>query len=191
MTAAESLYVHPLGVCESNDVGAGTRVWAFAHVLDGAKLGSACNVGDHAFIENGAVVGDRVTIKNAVLIWDGVTIEDDVFIGPNAIFTNDFVPRAHIHKSAAEFGKTLVREGASIGAGATIVCGNTVGANALVGAGAVVTRDVPDHALVVGNPARQIGWVCRCGGRLDDALACASCGITHVRNTQGGLHALS
>ena len=190
MTAAESVYVHPLGVCESNDVGAGTRVWAFAHVLDGAKVGAACNVGDHAFIENGAVVGNRVTIKNAVLIWDGVTIEDDVFIGPNALFTNDFVPRAHIHKSAADFGKTLVREGASIGAGATIVCGITVGANALVGAGTVVTRDVPDHALVVGNPARQIGWVCRCGGRLDDELVCSDCGTGHESRPERGLVAL-
>ncbi len=153
-------------------------------------MGAGCNICDHAFIEGGAVVGDRVTVKNAVLVWDGVTVEDDVFIGPNAIFTNDFVPRAHVRKSPTEFGKTVVRNGASIGANATIVCGVTIGANALVGAGAVVIHDVPDHALVVGNPGRQVGWVCRCGGRLDDQLVCLSCTTPHRnRDDDHGLEA--
>ncbi len=180
------VFVHALGVCESDAVGPGTRVWAFAHILAGATVGRDCNVCDHAFIEGGAIVGDRVTIKNAVLIWDGVTIGDDVFIGPNALFTNDIVPRAHVRKDRSEFAQTAVRDGASIGAGATIVCGTSIGANALVGAGAVVTRDVADHALVVGNPARQIGWVCRCGGRLDTSLRCETCGAAYRQQDDGG-----
>ena len=142
----DEVFVHPLGVCETDTVGAGTRIWAFAHVLAGAAIGADCNICDHAFIEGGAVVGDRVTVKNGVTIWDGVTIEDDAFIGPNVVFTNDFVPRAHIRRSPDELERTLVRSGASIGANATVVCGVTIGANALVGAGTVVIRDVPAHA---------------------------------------------
>jgi UDP-2-acetamido-3-amino-2,3-dideoxy-glucuronate N-acetyltransferase len=168
--------IHDKALCESDDVGPGTRIWAFAHVMAGAKVGADCNVCDHAFIETGAVIGDRVTIKNNVLLWDKVIVEDDVFLGPNAVFTNDAVPRVAFKKDPSEFRPTLVRTGASIGANATIVCGITIGAHAFVGAGAVVTRDVADHALVVGNPARGVGWVCRCGGRLDGELTCPACG---------------
>ena len=175
MTLDPKVFVHPQGLCESDDVGPGTRVWAFAHVLPGAVVGADCNVCDHAYIEGGARIGDRVTVKNRVLVFDGVTVEDDAFLGPAVVFTNDFVPRAHVKKGHDEFLPTAVRTGASIGANATIVCGTTIGAHALVGAGAVVTRDVPAHALVVGNPARQIGWVCRCGGRLGDDLVCPAC----------------
>lgn len=173
--AEEEVFVHSHGLCESVAVGPGTRVWAFAHVMNGATIGAHCNVGGHAFVEAGAIVGDRVTIKNAVQIWDKCVIEDDVFLGPNMIFTNDMNPRAAFKKDASAFLPTRVRQGASIGANATIVCGVTVGANAFVGAGAVVIRDVPDHAVVVGNPARRIGWMCACGGRLDDALDCPDC----------------
>ncbi len=170
-----SVFVHERALCESSEIGARTRVWAFAHVMEGARVGADCNVGDHAFIEAGAVIGDRVTVKNAVLVWDKVTVEDDVFLGPNMIFTNDSVPRAAFKKPSDQFLPTRVRRGASIGANATIVCGVTVGEAAFVGAGAVVVRDVPARALVVGNPAAPIGWICDCGERLGESLRC-SCG---------------
>jgi acetyltransferase-like isoleucine patch superfamily enzyme len=178
-------FVHERGLCESDEVGEGTRIWAFAHVMKGAKIGARCNVCDHAFIETGAVVGDRVTIKNAVLLWDGVRIEDDVFIGPNAVFTNVERPRAGLKKKREEFGETVVRRGATIGANATIVCGITVGEYAFVGAGAVVTKDVPAHAMVVGSPARPIGWACVCGARLPEGLTCAECGRAFAATGSG------
>jgi acetyltransferase-like isoleucine patch superfamily enzyme len=171
----EGVFVHGNGLCESASVGPGTRVWAFAHVLDGAAVGSDCNICDGAFVEGGARVGDRVTIKNQVMIFDGVTIEDDVFLGPGVIFTNDFTPRSFIKKHGAELDRTTVRRGATLGAGVVVVCRTTIGEYAFVGAGSVVTRDVPAHAFVVGNPGRVIGWVCECGLRLPDDLAC-SCG---------------
>lgn len=172
MSRDASVFVHERALCESDDVGPRTRVWAFAHVMRGAKVGADCNIGDHAFIESGAVLGDRVTVKNAVLVWDRVTIEDDVFLGPNMVFTNDLVPRAAFRKDASQFLPTRVRRGASIGANVTVVCGVTVGEAAFVGAGAVVARDVPSRALVVGNPARWIAWMCDCGERLGNDLAC-------------------
>ncbi len=150
-------FVHAQGICETPNVGEGTRVWAFAHVLPGARLGRDCNVCDHVFIENDVVVGDRVTIKCGVQLWDGITLEDDVFVGPNATFTNDPFPRSRQHPEA--FPRTLVQRGASIGANATILPGITIGTSAMVGAGAVVLRSVPPHAIVVGNPARIVGYV--------------------------------
>jgi UDP-2-acetamido-3-amino-2,3-dideoxy-glucuronate N-acetyltransferase len=170
-----TVYVHPKGLCESDRVGPRTRIWAFAHVLPGAEVGADCNVGDHAFIEGGARLGDRVTVKNAVLVWDRVTVEDEVFLGPNMVFTNDLAPRVGFRKAPDELVPTLVRRGATIGANATVVCGVTIGGHAFVAAGAVVVDDVADHALVAGNPARRIGWVCACGRRLGEPLAC-SCG---------------
>jgi UDP-2-acetamido-3-amino-2,3-dideoxy-glucuronate N-acetyltransferase len=170
-----SVFVHPIGLCESDRVGPRTRTWAFAHVLEGAVVGADCNLGDHAYVEGGARIGDRVTVKNAVLVWDRVTVEDEVFLGPNMVFTNDLTPRAGARKGPAGLVPTLVRRGATVGANATVLCGVTIGRHAFVAAGAVVTRDVPDHALVAGNPATRTGWVCTCGQRLDDALTCA-CG---------------
>ena len=172
MTTPDGVFVHPQGLCESDDIGAGTRVWAFAHVLPGAVIGRDCNVCDHAFIEGGARIGDRVTVKNAVLVWDGVTVEDDVFLGPNVVFTNDLRPRAHVKKGRDGLLPTLVRRGATLGASVTVVCGTTVGEYAFVAAGAVVTADVPAHALVAGNPAGVVGWVCSCGQRLSVDLHC-------------------
>jgi acetyltransferase-like isoleucine patch superfamily enzyme len=183
-----SVFVHPLGLCESDAVGARTRVWAFAHVMPGAVVGADCNVCDHAFIESGARIGDRVTVKNAVLVWDRVTVEDDVFLGPNMVFTNDLMPRATVKKGPGELSPTLVERGATIGANATVVCGVTIGAHAFVGAGAVVTHDVPRHALVVGNPARPMGWMCECGARLPAELVCPGCGRVYETHAQG-LHA--
>ena len=182
-----SVFVHERGLCESDEVGDGTRVWAFAHVMPGARVGSGCNVCDGAFIESGAVLGDRVTVKNNVLVWDKVVVEDDVFLGPNAVFTNDFRPRAAVKKGPEEFLGTTVRSGATIGANATVVCGVDVGRNAFVGAGTVVTRDVPAHAVVVGNPARQIGWACACGERLGDDLVCPACERRYERDAGEGL----
>ena len=141
-------------------VGAGTRVWEFTHVLAGARIGRDCNLNSHVFVENDVVVGDRVTVKCGVYLWDGVRLEDDVFVGPNATFTNDRRPRSRVPRPPAV---TTVRQGASIGAGAVMGPGVTIGRYALVAMGAVVTTDVPDHALVVGNPARRRGWVCFCG----------------------------
>lgn len=168
----EGVFVHGNGLCESASVGSGTRVWAFAHVLPGAVVGRDCNICDGAYVEGGAVVGDRVTIKNQVMVFDGVTIEDDVFLGPGVIFTNDFAPRAFIKKHGAELDRTIVARGATLGAGVVVVCRTTIGEYAFIGAGAVVTRDVPAHAFVVGNPGRAIGWVCECGLRLPDDLTC-------------------
>ncbi len=177
------MYIHPTAVCESKDVGAGTRVWAFAHVLAGAVIGRNCNIGDHVYIEGGARIGNGVVVKNQVLIWEGVTIRDDAFIGPGVIFTNDRHPRSRRLAEAADryndkdnwLASTTVCHGASIGAGAILLSGLTVGRYACVGAGAVVTRDVDDHRLVFGNPARDIGWVCICGVRLDGRLCCPQC----------------
>jgi UDP-2-acetamido-3-amino-2,3-dideoxy-glucuronate N-acetyltransferase len=149
-------FCHPAGLCESDAIGSGTRIWAFAHVLPGARIGSDCNICDHVFIEGAVVVGDRVTVKCGVQLWDGLVVEDDVFIGPNATFSNDRFPRSRQHLD--RYPTTLVRNGASIGANATILPGVTIGANAMVGAGAVVTRPVPPNAIVVGNPARIIGY---------------------------------
>jgi len=150
------VFVHEQGLCESAEVGPGTRIWAFAHVLEGARVGAECNICDGVFIEGGAVVGDRVTVKCGVQLWDGVELEDDVFVGPNATFTNDPMPRSR--QWLEEYPRTVVRAGASIGANATILPGLEIGLGAMVGAGAVVTRSVPPHAIVVGNPARIAGY---------------------------------
>lgn len=179
------VYVHPRGLCESRTVGPDTRIWAFAHVMDGAIIGAGCNICDHAFIESGAVIGNRVTVKNAVLVWDRVRIEDDVFLGPNVVFTNDLRPRAHVKRRREDFLPTRVRRGATIGAGATVVCGVTIGEHAFIAAGAVVIADLPAHALAVGNPARQIGWVCQCGERLTSDLDCPACGERYAHAVQG------
>lgn len=151
-----NFFVHPQGICESRSVGDGTRVWAFAHVLPGAQIGSDCNICDHVFVENDVVVGDRVTIKCGVQLWDGIRLANDVFVGPNVTFSNDRFPRSKQYPD--EFLRTVVAEGASLGAGAVILPGIRIGRNAMVGAGAVVTKDVPANAIVVGNPARITGY---------------------------------
>jgi acetyltransferase-like isoleucine patch superfamily enzyme/dTDP-4-dehydrorhamnose 3,5-epimerase-like enzyme len=149
-------YKHPQALVETEHVGKGTRIWAFTHILPNAVIGNDCNICDHVFIENDVSLGDRVTVKCGVQLWDGITLEDDVFIGPNATFTNDIFPRSK-HFPAA-FLKTMVKKGASIGANATILPGITIGTNSMIGAGTVVVSDVPENAIVVGNPARIIGY---------------------------------
>ena len=179
-TRVKPYFAHAQALVETEDVGQDTRIWAFAHVLPGARIGSACNICDHAFIETGAVLGNNVTVKNGVAIWQGVTIEDNVFLGPNCVLTNDPNPRAYIKKSCEALEPTLIRANATVGANATILCGVTIGRYAFIGAGAVVLRTVPDFALMVGNPARQVGWMCRCARRLPlpapvNQIASATC----------------
>ena len=153
----KDFFSHPNAIVESIQIGKGTHIWAFAHVLPGAVIGEDCNLCDHTFIENNVIIGNLVTIKSGVQLWDGITVEDDVFIGPNATFTNDPFPRSKQHLEY--FARTLIRKGASIGANATILPGLTIGQYAMVGAGAVVTKDVPPYAIVMGNPARITGYV--------------------------------
>lgn len=145
-------------------VGARTRVWAFAHLLPGSEIGEDCNICDHTFIEGAVKVGNRVTIKCGIYLWDGTIVEDDVFLGPNVVLTNDRNPRSRVHLK--EYPLMRLRKGASIGANATLLPGIEIGEYALVGAGSVVTQSVPAYALVIGNPARPTGWVCRCGQKL-------------------------
>ncbi len=159
-------YVHPKALVESTEIGPGTMIWAYAHIMRGARVGANCKIGDHAFIESGAVLGNQVTVKNGVAVWDRVTVEDNVFLGPNCVLTNDLNPRTYIQKSGEGLTPTLIRANATIGANVTIVCGITIGRYAFVGAGAVVIRSIPDFALVVGNPSRQIGWMCICAEKL-------------------------
>lgn len=189
------MYKHPTALVETDDVGDGTRIWAFTHVMADVHIGKDCNIGSHCFIESGASVGDRVTIKNGNMIWEGVTIEDDVFIGPQVVFTNDLRPRSPRFPAVAKryetkgwLVPTRVGRGASIGAGAVILAGANIGQFALVGAGAVVTHPVPAHALVTGNPARQRGWVCECGQNLEsetEAWRCPSCGRSYAESEDG------
>lgn len=180
-------YIHPLALVETDAIGPGTRVWAFAHVMAGARIGRDCNIGDHAFVESGAGIGDNVTIKNNVCVWMGVTLEDGVFVGPNVAFTNDRFPRSarmpearDRYASTAEWLEaTVVERGASIGANATILPGLRIGRYSMVAAGAVVTADVEPFALVVGAPARLAGYVCRCGHKLAGCYresTCSHCG---------------
>jgi UDP-2-acetamido-3-amino-2,3-dideoxy-glucuronate N-acetyltransferase len=153
----DGVYAHPTALVESDQIGRGTRIWAFAHVLPNARIGEDCNICDHTFIENDVFIGDRVTIKCGVQVWDGLRIEDDVFVGPNVAFTNDRWPRSG--EQPKLFPNTILKRGASLGANVTVLAGVTIGQNAMVGAGAVVTRSVPPFAVVVGNPARIVRYI--------------------------------
>jgi UDP-2-acetamido-3-amino-2,3-dideoxy-glucuronate N-acetyltransferase len=171
----ESAYVDDGAV-----IGADTKVWHFCHVMGGAVIGERCSLGQNVVVMNGTRIGNNVKIQNNVSIYEGVTLEDDVFCGPSMVFTNVINPRSHVSRKN-EYRPTLVSRGASIGANATIVCGSTLGEYAFIGAGAVVARDVPAYALMVGVPARQIGWMCQCGERLPegDAPVCRACGTAY------------
>lgn len=182
------VFVHPRALVESAAIGKSTRVWAFAHVMQDAEIGSGCNICDHVFVESHAKIGNNVTIKNGVAVWDGVGIEDDVFIGPYVVFTNDLNPRAEIKKPRERWLATSVRKGATIGANATVLCGITIGSYAFVAAGTVVTSSVPDHGLLIGVPGRLKGWMCKCATKLrvvGDRATCKNCGIRYLKNSDG------
>jgi len=178
--AHESSYVD-----DGCEVGKGTKIWHFCHIQSGARIGEGCSLGQNVNVSNNVIVGNGCKLQNNVSLYEGVELEDHVFCGPSCVFTNDLTPRAKYPKGRANYKKTLIREGASIGANATIVCGYTVGRWAMIGAGAVVACDVPDHALMLGVPARVVGYVCRCGERLsfnNGAASCSACGIHYEQD---------
>jgi UDP-2-acetamido-3-amino-2,3-dideoxy-glucuronate N-acetyltransferase len=166
------------------EIGDGTKIWHFCHIMPRAKIGRGCNIGQNVVVSPDVIVGNNVKIQNNVSLYTGVILEDDVFCGPSMVFTNVVNPRSHVPRKD-EYRRTLVKKGASIGANTTIVCGNTIGRFAFIGAGAVVTRDVPDYALIVGNPGRITGWMCECGIKLSSskeplaAATCQACGLKY------------
>ena len=194
MTAA-TYFVHESSfVDEGCEIGDGTKIWHFCHVMSGARIGERCSLGQNVVVSPGVVIGSNVKIQNNVSVYTGVTLEDDVFCGPSMVFTNVVNPRSQISRKD-EYRPTLVKRGASLGANSTILCGHTVGQYAFIGAGAVVIRDVPDYALVVGNPGRISGWMCRCGIKLaagagvPEQAVCAACGAEYRRTAAGTLQA--
>lgn len=180
------LSIHPTALVATQAIGDGTRIWAFVNILAGARIGRDCNICDRCFIENDVVLGDRVTVKCGVSLYDALTLEDDVFVGPGVIFSNDPRPRSGHHRES--YPRTLVREGSSLGAGAILLPGLTVGRFAMVGAGSLLTRDVPDFALVYGSPAQVHGHVCRCGKtlRFENGTAACACGRRFRRDPAAG-----
>ncbi|MEK7450275.1 MAG: acyltransferase [Planctomycetota bacterium] len=169
----KSVFIHPKALVETEFIKRNTRVWAFAHILKGARIGENCNIGDHAFIEEKVVIGNNVTIKNGISLWDGITIEDNVFLGPNVVFTNDLYPRSKVYLDV--YVPTLIKEGASLGANSTILAGVTIGRWAMIGAGSVVTKNAPDFTLLYGSPAKWHGYICRCAQKLKFKNKTASC----------------
>jgi UDP-2-acetamido-3-amino-2,3-dideoxy-glucuronate N-acetyltransferase len=186
MNQAADYWAHETAVIDPGaKIGSNTRIWHWAHVCGGARIGANCSLGQNVFVGNKVVIGNNVRIQNNVSVYDDVTLEDDVFCGPSMVFTNVVNPRSHVSRKH-EYMTTLVGRGATIGANATVICGHSIGEYAFVGAGAVVTRDVPGYALFVGNPARRIGWMCQCGVRLPAAhgqVTCADCG--HIYSING------
>jgi UDP-2-acetamido-3-amino-2,3-dideoxy-glucuronate N-acetyltransferase len=186
---SKNYFAHPSSIVEEPvDIGEGTKIWHFCHVMPHASIGKNCMLGQNTFVASNVRIGNNVKIENNVSVFEGVTLEDGVFCGPSCVFTNVKNPRSHISQKG-NYGKTLVKEGATIGANTTIVCGHTVGRYVFIGAGAVVTDDVPDYAMVYGNPARIQGWVCECGTSLDfsrgSKTACLKCGKTYALHGAG------
>lgn len=172
---SRAFFTHESAVIDEGvEIGEGTKIWHFSHILKNTRIGRDCTIGQNVVIGPNVTVGNHCKIQNNISIYDGVALEDEVFCGPSVVFTNVNTPRSEINRRG-EFNKTLVKKGATLGANATIVCGHTIGSYAFIGAGAVVTHDVPDYALIVGNPARRIGWACVCGRRLTADLTCPEC----------------
>ena len=181
-------FIHESSYIDENVIiGKGTKIWHFSHVQSGARIGENCVLGQNVNISNNVIIGNNVKIQNNVSVYECVELEDDVFCGPSCVFTNDFMPRSVCKKGVEGYRKTLVRQGASIGANATIVCGNTIGRYALISAGAVVTKDVPDFALMMGVPAKQTGWMCKCGEKIKDNWICAVCETRYHLSTENML----
>jgi UDP-2-acetamido-3-amino-2,3-dideoxy-glucuronate N-acetyltransferase len=179
--------IHPSSDVQTKNIGAETKVWQYTIILPEAKIGNYCNINAFCFIENDVEIGNNVTIKCGVSIWDGVTLEDNVHIGPYVTFTNDLYPRS---KHNFKLIRTIIKKGASIGANSTLIPGISVGDYAMIGAGSVITKNVPNNALWVGNPARHVGYVCNCGLRLDDSLQCKECGSDYRIDNRGIVHKL-
>ncbi|HPZ44006.1 MAG TPA: acyltransferase [Bacillota bacterium] len=178
---AGDYFVHESSYIDENvSIGRGTKIWHFCHIQRGASIGENCSLGQNVYVSSNVKIGNGVKIQNNVSVYEGVELEDYVFCGPSCVFTNDLTPRSKYPKGSAGYQKTLVKYGASIGANATIICGHTIGRWAMVASGAVVTRDVPDYALMAGVPARQIGWVCECGLPLKSGLVCQACSREYV-----------
>jgi len=178
-------FIHESSYVDDNvQIGEGTKIWHFCHIQAGARVGKYCTLGQNVNVGNNVVIGNYVKIQNNVSVYEGVILEDYVFCGPSMVFTNVIDPRSKYPQRGAEFyHKTLVKMGTSIGANATVVCGNTIGRHAFIGAGAVVTKDVPDYALMVGVPARQVGWVCECGEvlpKFEENVKCPRCGLKYA-----------
>lgn len=166
-------------------IGKGTKIWHFCHIQKGARIGENCSMGQNVNVSNNVTVGNFCKLQNNVSLYEGVELEDYVFCGPSCVFTNDLTPRAKYPKGPAGYRKTLLKTGVSVGANATIVCGHTIGKWAMIASGAVVTKDVKDHALMAGIPARQIGWVCECGAVLKEELSCKACGRHYTEDENG------
>lgn len=174
-------FIHPTSIIDDNvEIGEGTKIWHFSHIQSGARIGENCSFGQNVNVSNNVHIGNGVKVQNNVSIYEGVELEDYVFCGPSMVFTNDLTPRARFPKGHEGYKKTLIQHDATLGANCTVVCGHTVGSYATIAAGAVVTKNVPSHALMAGVPARQIGWVCKCGMVLDDTLTCPDCGKEYV-----------
>ena len=179
-------FIHESSLIDDNvTIGENTKIWFFCHIQSGAEIGKNCSFGQNVNVSNNVKIGDGCKVQNNVSIYEGVELEDYVFCGPSMVFTNDLTPRAKYPKGSAGYKKTVLHTGTSIGANATVVCGLEIGKWAMVAAGAVVTKNVPDYALVAGVPAEQIGWACECGERLDDNLVCKKCGRRYIKLESG------
>jgi UDP-2-acetamido-3-amino-2,3-dideoxy-glucuronate N-acetyltransferase len=181
-------FIHPTAVVDGPvEIGEGTKIWHFTHVMSGARIGEGCIIGQNVFIGSGALLGSNIKVQNNVSIYDGVILEDEVFCGPSMVFTNVFNPRSFISRKK-EFRETLVKRGATLGANVTIICGNTIGQYVFIGAGSVVTKDVPDYALVYGNPGKVKGWVCQCAEEITfrfGKAVCKACGKQYIKDDSG------